>query len=125
MHFQIDFSKDSDKQKLYTILKTRKPKVYDVEIKERKNIRSNKQNNYYWGVLIPILSKDLGWFEDEIHEYLKKKFNRKEKVLPSSEIVEIGGSTKDLNTADAENYYNQIRIWALTECDIFLPLPNE
>lgn len=125
MHFQIDFSNDKDKQKLYTILKTRKPKVYDVEIKERIKGRSNKQNGYYWAVIVKILSDELGWFKDDVHWYLKDKFNPKEKVLPSGELVKIGGTTTEFDTFDAEQYYTQIRIWSLTELDIFLPEPNQ
>lgn len=55
-----------------------------------------------------------------MHEALKFKFLRVEK-----EGIESARSTTDLTTTEFEEYMNQIRIWALTELDVKIPLPNE
>lgn len=126
MILQIDFAKEKDKKKLYEVLKTRKPKVYNIEIKEYRKDRSGNQNKYYWGVVIRELCNHTGYNSDEMHEVLKAKFNPKELVFKQTgEAVKIGGSTADMNTLEFETYLEQIRIFSLTELDILIPLPNQ
>ena len=126
MILQIDFAKEKDKKKLYEVLKTRKPKVYNIEIKEYRKDRSGNQNKYYWGVVIKELCNHTGYNVDEMHEVLKAKFNPKELVFKQTgESVKIGGSTADMNTLEFETYLEQIRIFALTELDVLIPLPNQ
>lgn len=126
MILQIDFAKEKDKKKLYEVLKTRKPKIYNIEIKEYRKDRSNNENRYYWGVVIKELCNHTGYNADEMHEVLKAKFNPKELVFKQTgESVKIGGSTADMNTLEFEAYLEQIRIFALTELDVLIQLPNE
>lgn len=126
MILQIDFAKESDKRKLFSVLKSRKPKVYNIEIVEYRKNRSSNQNKYYFGVVIAELCNHTGYNSDEMHEILKKKFNPKDCVLKKTgEVITIGDSTADLNTLQFENYLEQIRIFALTELDVLIPLPNE
>lgn len=126
MILQIDFAKEKDKKKLYEVLKSRKPKVYNIEIKEYRKDRSNNQNKYYWGVVIKELCNHTGYNADEMHEVLKAKFNPKELVFKQTgESVKIGGSTADMNTFEFEAYLEQIRIFSLTELDVLIPLPNQ
>ena len=126
MILQIDFAKEKDKKKLYEVLKTRKPKVYNIEIKEYRKDRSNNENRYYWGVVIKELCNHTGYNVDEMHQLLKAKFNPKELVFKQTgESVKIGGSTADMNTLEFETYLEQIRIFSLTELDVLIPLPNQ
>ena len=98
----------------------------DVVVKEnsQRSPRSNNQNRYYWGVIIPILSKETGYTKDEVHELLKAMF--------ISEMVSFGGkdirlprSTKDLTTVECEEYFNDIRVFASLELSCVIPLPHE
>jgi hypothetical protein len=126
MILQIDFGKENDKKKLFGVLKSRKPKVYTIEIKEFRKDRSSLQNRYYWGVVIKELCNHTGYNADEMHELLKAKFNPKELVFKKTgESIKIGGSTAELDTLDFENYLEQIRIFALSDLDVLIPLPNQ
>lgn len=126
MILQIDFAKESDKKKLYSVLKSRKPKLYNIEIKEYRKDRSGNQNRYYWGVVIKEWCNYTGYAADEMHEVLKAKFNPKELFFKNSgEAIKIGGSTAEMDTLEFENYLDQIRIWSLKEHDLLIPLPNE
>lgn len=48
--------------------------IYELKKKQTKSIRSTLQNNYYWGVVIPIISQFHGYFEVETHELIKSIF---------------------------------------------------
>lgn len=93
-----------------TIKKTKKP----------RDIRSDKQNKYYWGVLIDLLSSELGYTKDEMHEILKYQF-----LTDRSGKFPIVRSTSSLDTEEMEVYLSFIREWAGKELHIYLPLPNE
>jgi hypothetical protein len=88
--------------------------------------RSDKQNAYYWGVVIQMLCDNLGYFPDEVHELLKMKFwGTKEIIDFEGKIKIIGNSTTTTNTKDYEIKLEMIRIWALQEFGIDIPKPNE
>ena len=88
-------------------------------LRKYKTQRSIPENNYYWGVIVKILSDFLGYTPEEAHEALKWKFLRK------GGKIETVKSTTDLTTTEAEIYYENIRRWALTEYQVKIPLPNE
>lgn len=91
-----------------------------LSIGKRKKIRSHNENRYYWGVVIRILSAELGYSDDEMHEALKWKFLRiKENSIPTVK------STANLSTTEFEDYAAQIRRWAAQELNIQVPEPNE
>lgn len=46
----------------------------DVIVRIQKKIRSDKENRYYWGVVIPILCKHFGYTKDEMHAALGVRF---------------------------------------------------
>jgi hypothetical protein len=122
----VDIAKQDQKERLWKVLKKLKPVQYVFEIKQHREQRSISQNRYYFGVIVKILSQELGYFPDEIHELLKQKFRPKEVILKATgESFKVGRSTTEDDTYDAEQYYEQIRIWALQELDILIPLPNE
>ena len=118
---------NSDKKMLFDFLKTLENN-YFVEVKKKRNTRSNNQNSYYWKCIVQELANSLGYFPDEMHNILRTKF------LSEWEMIEINnkkvglnkiGSTTDLDTKAFEVYADQIRIWALTELGIRLLIPNE
>lgn len=79
------------------------------------------QNGYYWTIIIPILGEYFGYLPDEIHEALKFKFLRK---AGDDKLPTVKSSTK-LNRIDWEDWMEKIRIWALADYNIKIPLPNE
>ena len=94
-------------------------KFIQLVVRRYRTNRSNNQNKYYWGVVIKILGDELGYMPDEMHEALKWKFLRKGGKL------ETVKSTSSLTTIEFEEYLELIRIWALRDLEIAIPLPNE
>lgn len=125
MNFAINTSQD--KQTLYNYLKEL-DSGYIVKVSKQRNNRSNMQNNYYWACIVQPLANELGYFPDEMHDTLKVKFAS---LWESIEVndKQIGlqkvKSTAKMNSKEFEVYADQIRIWALTELNIKLMLPNE
>ena len=92
-----------------------------VLVESKKKRRSDRQNAYYWGVIIEILSDFTGYSADEMHEALKSKFLG---FYDKKTGLRIVSSSAKLSTADFEKYLAQIRAWA-SENGVFIPLPNE
>lgn len=94
----------------------------DVVVNVRKygKIRSSKENNYYWGIIIPIIQEYTGMFQDEVHEALKWKFLRM-----TRNGLETCRSTASLTTKEFEDYCASIRVWARLDFNLNIPLPNE
>jgi len=118
---------DKDKISLINYLKELKSD-YLVKVSKQRNNRSNMQNNYYWACIVQPLANELGYFPDEMHDTLKVKFASEWQSIEINN-KQIGlqtvSSTANMNTKEFEIYADQIRIWALTELNIKLMLPNE
>ena len=100
----------------------------DITIRKHKEKRSNEQNRYYWGVVVPILADFFGHDNPEdMHEDLKLKFNPMESKIDKNKI--IGGTTTKLSTIDfysAEtSYIERICRWAAGEYGIYIPPPKK
>ena len=81
------------------------------------------QNGYYWSVVIPYIVAETGMTPKEVHEELKAINNPVATTL-NPEITK-GGSTKDMNTMEFEEYAERCRLWALEFLLIHIPMPNE
>ena len=77
-----------------------------LEIKVAEKVRSPQQNAYY-RVIIRILSKELGYTEQEMHETIKKKYD-----------IE---STKQLSVEEFTELIEIIKRWAVIDMGIVLP----
>ena len=77
-----------------------------IEIKSAEKVRSPQQNAYY-RVIIRILSKELGYTEQEMHETIKEKYNI--------------GSTKQLSVEEFTELIEIIKRWAVIDMGIVLP----
>ena len=116
-----------DKQSLFSYLKELE-NDYIVDVKKKRNNRSNMQNNYYWACIVQPLASELGYFPDEMHDCLKVKFASEWQSIEINERqvgLQVVNSSARMNTKDFEVYADQIRIWALSELGIRLMLPNE
>jgi hypothetical protein len=92
----------------------------EVIIRKPRTKRSDVQNSYYWGVVIELLSKELGYDKDEMHEILKYKF------LQSNAMgMPYIKSTTKLSTGEFEEYLSKIKQWAAEFLHIVIPDPNE
>lgn len=118
---------NQDKQMLFNHLKELESD-YIVDVKKQRNNRSNMQNNYYWACIVQPLASELGYFPDEMHDCLKVKFASEWQSIEINERqvgLQVVNSSARMNTKDFEVYAEQIRIWALSELNIRLMLPNE
>tara|TARA_R100001082_G_scaffold102282_1_gene72248 strand:- start:193 stop:576 length:384 start_codon:yes stop_codon:yes gene_type:complete len=118
---------NKDKQSLIKYLKEL-GNDYVVEVKKQKNNRSMMQNNYYWKCIVQVLAEELGYFNDEMHDTLKVKFASEwQSIEVNNKTIGLQtvNSTARMNTKAFEIYAETIRIWALSELNIRLMLPNE
>jgi len=82
--------------------------------------RTDPQNRYYWGVVVPMLAEHFGYTKDEMHEALKWQFLKKPEAAPPTV-----GSTRKLTTEQFNEYIESIQIWAASEFSVVVPDPNE
>lgn len=123
-----------DKFSFVNLLKSFEGKEIEIEVKEKKSDRSQEQNAYYWGVVVPIVQAGLidAGFEREIfrrkeavHELLKGLF------CPLVQIVELNidsittlePTTTNLNTKQMLEYFDDIKRWASEFLGVFIPDP--
>lgn len=92
--------------------------------REFKKTRSLNQNAYMFGVVYKLLSNQLGYSVDEIHDLMKHKFLGRILNLSETEFYNIPISTTELDTKGMEDYLQQIREWA-DSINCYIPLPNE
>ena len=86
------------------------------EIKPKKDMkyRSNLENRYLHGVVLPILGHHLGYTANEMKGIIKWVFNVK--------------STSALSTVEFEKLMEDVRRWAGDPdgcINCYIPLPNE
>jgi hypothetical protein len=103
-----------------------------IIIEKKRKKRSNPQNAYYFGLVIPMMKQ--GFYNslgehvgtDEIHTFLKNRFLFKEIVNENNaEIIKMPQSTTELTTIQFEEYLDKIREFGLEFLNITIPLPND
>lgn len=96
---------------------------------EWHKIRSMPQNRYYWGVILKILSDDLGYDQDRIHELMKDKFLTEKLHIKNKDGTvteeEVPKSTRNITTQEAEEYFERIKQWGAEYRGLYIPDPNE
>ncbi len=91
-----------------------------------KPTRSILQNKYYWGVVISMLSKEIGYHPDYMHAYMKELFLWvDEQDMPDGKTARVVHDTKNLTTIQFEDYIYKIRQWAGEFLLMDIPLPNQ
>lgn len=88
-------------------------KIVDVIVKKfiPYKERTNKENRYFHGPVLDILSDHTGYTPEEMKGILKWIFK-----VPS---------TSGLSTVEMEKFLTQIRQWASIELNCYIPLPDE
>jgi hypothetical protein len=100
-------------------------KRVEVTIEKLKSTRSVQQNRLWW-LYVSIISKEVGYSKEEMHEILKFKFLKREKVdEKTGEVFEYIGSTIKLNKTDFADMVNDLIRYAAETFNIVLPLPGE
>jgi len=98
----------------------------DIEVTVGKPVkkRSNQQNAYFHGVIVPMMSEATGYEIEEMKEIIRAKFLAYE-VKVGNDIIKVGRSTASLNTMEFEELNTKCRKWGDEELDIYIPSPNE
>lgn len=133
VYTKIEGGKITNNRSLFIkILQSFSDKNVVITIEPFKTKRSNRQNAYYWSVIIPEIRALLSdaWGKlltiEMTHEFLKTTFNSEEFVdEDTGEIYKIPKGTSENNTAEQEMYHEMIRQFAFETFDHIIPLPNE
>lgn len=102
-----------------------------ITVQSTSRGRSTKQNRYYRGCVIPILQDALKeqhgliYASDDLHDFLKSKFNSIEICNQDGVVEKLPVSTTELNTAEFEAMMEEVRRWASDFLGVYVPLPNE
>lgn len=79
-----------------------------VSVTTKKWRRSLEQNNYYWGVYLPIIADETGHTPDELHELFKGKFLTQKIKTVMGLPVRMKKSTRDLSVGEFVEYIQRI-----------------
>jgi hypothetical protein len=71
-----------------------------------------------------MIAYEMGISDEEAHDFLKAKFNKKTIVVKEKEY-EVIRSTTDLSTIEMEDFLEQVRRWAAEDLNCVIPLPGE
>lgn len=119
-----------NKENLTKWLHDAKEKDVQIEFEVRKSKRSNPQNSYMWGVVIPAIQRGLNEYgneftKQETHEFLKAKFNYKEVEINDGHYIDVPQSTTKLDTIGFEEYLEKIKQFGSEMLNIYIPDPHE
>lgn len=103
--------------------------IITIEKKRRK--RSNPQNSYYRGVVLPLVLRglrDAGFenyrSEEQAHDLLKYRFLKVNEVNGNGETFERIKSTTELTTSEMMDYIAEIQQFASEYLGVFIPDPT-
>lgn len=105
-------------------------KDFKIKVERKYKKRSDPQNRYYFGVVVPLIRERLlqlgnDFTLEETHEALKAKFNVHEILNDKGVSDEIVKSTAKLRTIEFMEYLDRITMWAAQFLGITIPAPNE
>lgn len=106
-------------------------KHIEINLKKARSKRSDQQNKYMWGVVIPYLQdgfKNIGYqlSKDEVHQFIKSKFNLIEIVNEKTgEAVAVPLSTTELTKTEFGEYLEKIFQFSAEFLGVVIPSPNE
>lgn len=105
-------------------------KQWILKLVRRRAKRSSNQNAFYWGVVVHSirmgllnLGHDLN--KDEVHAFLKQKFNSVQVVNGDGVVEDFPGSTATLNKVQFGEYLEKIFQWSAEYLSITIPSPDE
>jgi hypothetical protein len=106
---------------------------YELVIRPIKKSRTLKQNRYYWGVVVELITLEIAGTNSnvekhEVHRALARYFLD----FDNERIFETGGvtfgeriSTTELSTVEFNEYIENIQRWAAEYLNIVIPDPDQ
>jgi len=95
-------------------------KEVEIRIRVRSNNRSKEQNSLYWK-WVDILSKEIGFTKDEMHELIKYKFLKRNIVDDKGVESVVLKSTTTLTVKEFTLLMNDLLYWSSDTLNINLP----
>lgn len=95
-------------------------KRIEISIQKLRKKRSLPQNNWYFGVLIPLMAEHLGVHADDVHRDLKRHFL----AVRIDENFARVRSTTELSTDEFSRFMEDCQRLA-AEYGVDVPMPNE
>tara|TARA_R110002051_G_scaffold114905_2_gene187832 strand:- start:110 stop:493 length:384 start_codon:yes stop_codon:yes gene_type:complete len=95
-------------------------KEIEIRIRVRSNNRSKEQNSLYWK-WVDILSNEIGYTKEEMHELIKYKFLRRNVVDDKGVESVVIKSTTTLTTKEFTMLMNDLLYWSNDTLNINLP----
>jgi len=117
MHF-------ADTNRLHEDIARYNEKTVELTIQEYRPKRSNQMNQYYWGVVVKIISDYTGYTKEETHELLKQTFLKK-KILVNDEWYDTTESTTKMNNQEMLEFIENVKQWAAQTFYLYIPDPHE
>lgn len=104
---KIVLDNESSKKRFRDRLILLEGKQIQLLVNKRYNKRSVKQNDFYWGAIIPLIADQVGMLDEEVHNALRWKFlSDNTKTLPTAK------STTELSKGEFVDYILHIQVWA-------------
>ena len=106
-------------------------KEFTFTLEKKRNKRSNEQNRYYWGVVVPLVKQgltELGYLVsiESTHDFIKSEFNYKEIVnKDTGEVKKLPNSTTQLTKSEFSEMIERIKQWSAEWCNIYIPDAGE
>lgn len=106
-------------------------KEYIITIKKKQKIRSNRQNRYYFGIVLPLVLRGLrnAGFDvhskEDAHDIVKCKFLKVDIENDSGEFITSFKSTKEMSTQEFKEFIDNVQYWASEYLNEYIPSPNE
>ena len=122
-----------DRQMFKQIVSKFGEEPFTLEVKAMSDQRTARQNNYYWGIVIPIISDHCGCDNEYMHAELKAIFLSEKVVIKDKErglgqakkTINMTKFTSELDKKEFADYIDKIKAWALSFDNIVIPEPEE
>jgi hypothetical protein len=101
-----------------------------VKFERRGSKRSTRQNSYYHAVVVQMVMmglRDIGYYmsKDETHFFLKQKFNLIQIPNKDGLVIDVPGTTTQLNKVEFSEYIERIAQWAAEYLSVVIPPANQ
>ncbi|MCX6553148.1 MAG: recombination protein NinB [Acidobacteria bacterium] len=101
-----------------------------LSVTAEKRHRSLRQNAYWWGVCVHLVSEHTGYEPEEVHDLAKKMFIPKRVTVRGKNgrlrgRFTIGGSTTKLKSDEMTEFIERFRRWAAQDLGVVIPDPGE
>lgn len=101
-----------------------------IKIERRGVKRSTQQNRYLWGIVyeevrLGFLNIGYEMTAEEVHYFLKERFNSVTVENKEGVIIEMPGSTTQLTKTQFSEYIEKIARFAAEYLSVKIPAPNE